>query len=177
MFTPACGYAKKFEFGSHKAPLWPGGNNHRGARKRGAGEDCRNPVVEQQGRTLATARPRLAAIAAAHPLGEHLDPTSDPLVKATLKRLAKEHGKPCRQAKGLTSEGLATVKATEAEATTPALVDLALLQVMWDGLLRRSEASALRWDHVELHEDGSGRIHLAKSKTDQSAEGAVRYLY
>ena len=149
-------------------------------------------LVEQQGRTLATARLRLAAIAAAHRLGEHPDPTPDPLVKATLKRLAREHGKPRQQAKGLTSDALAAVKATarilrvhqgkrrrketEAEAAKRAQVDLALLQVMRDGLLRGSEASALRWGAVELHEDGSGRLHVARSKTDQSAEGAVLYL-
>ena len=55
-------------------------------------------------------------------------------------------------------------------------MDLALLQVMRDVLLRRSEASALRWGDVELHEDGSGRLHVTRSKTDQTAEGAVRYL-
>ena len=149
-------------------------------------------LVEQQGRTLATARLRLAAIAAAHRLGKHPDPTPDPLVKATLKRLAREHGKPRQQAKGLTSEGLAAVKATaqiqrvhqgkrrrketETEAAKRALVDLALLQVMRDGLLRGSEASALRWGDVELHEDGSGRLHMARPKTNQSAERAVLYL-
>ena len=47
---------------------------------------------------------------------------------------------------------------------------------MRDGLLRCSEASALRWGDVELHEDGSGRLHLIRSKTDQSAEGKVLYL-
>ena len=111
-------------------------------------------MVEQQGRTLATARLRLAAIAAAHRLGKHPDPRSAPLVKATLKRLAREHGKPRRQSKGLTSYALAAVKATariqwvhqgkrrrketETEATKRTQVDLALLQVMRDGLLRRS---------------------------------------
>ena len=47
---------------------------------------------------------------------------------------------------------------------------------MRDGLLRHSEVSALRWGDVELHEDGSGRLHVARSKTDQSVEGAVIYL-
>ena len=69
-------------------------------------------LVEQQGRTLVTARLRLAAIAVAHRLGEHPDLTSDPLVKETLKRLAREHGKPRQQARGLTSDALAAVKAT-----------------------------------------------------------------
>ena len=63
--------------------------------------------METEGKTLATARMRLAAIAAAHRLGGHEDPTTRPLVKATMKRLAKEYGKPRKQAKGLTSEALA----------------------------------------------------------------------
>ena len=54
-------------------------------------------------------------------------------------------------------------------------MDLALLQVMRNGLLRRSEAAALTWGNVDLQEDGSGRLHLARSKTDQLAEGPVLY--
>ena len=45
--------------------------------------------------------------AAAHRLGGHGNPTTRPLVKATMKRLAREYGKPRKQAKGLTSEALA----------------------------------------------------------------------
>ena len=56
---------------------------------------------------MATARMLLAAIAAAHRLGGHEDPTTRPLVKATMKRLAREYGKPRKQAKGLTSEAVA----------------------------------------------------------------------
>ena len=113
-------------------------------------------------------------------------------MKAALKRLAREYGKPRKQAKGLTSEVLAAVKATtriqrvhrgkrrrkqtEAQAARRALVDLALLQVMRDGLLRRSEASVLTWDQVELLADGSGRLHITRSKTDQAAAGTVLYL-
>ena len=52
---------------------------------------------------MATARMLLAAIAAAHRLGGHEDPTTRPLVKATMKRLAREYGKPRKQAKGLTT--------------------------------------------------------------------------
>ena len=68
--------------------------------------------METEGRALASVRLRLAAIAAAHRLGGHEDPTTRPLVKATMKRLAREYGKPRKQAKGLTSEALAAVKAT-----------------------------------------------------------------
>ncbi len=149
-------------------------------------------LVETEGRTMATVRLRLAAIAAAHRLGGHEDPTLRPLVKATLKRLAREHGKPRKQARGLTKEALAAVKATariqridkgkrrrketESRAAMRAAVDLALLEVMRDGLLRGSEAAALRWGDLEFHADGSGRLHVLRSKTDQNAEGAVLYL-
>ena len=94
------------------------------------------------------------AITAAHRLRNHTDPVKDPLVKATLKRLAREYGKPRKQAKGLTAEALAAVKATsrvqrvhkgkrrrretEVQAAERAKVDLALLQVMRYRLLRRS---------------------------------------
>ena len=56
------------------------------------------------------------------------------------------------------------------------LVDVALASVMRDGLLRVSEAAALRWGDVELAGDGSGRIRIPESKTDQEAEGVVLYL-
>ena len=149
-------------------------------------------LMDTESRTLATVRLRLAAIAAAHRLGGHEDPTSRPVVKATLKRLARDHGKPRKQAKGLTSEALAAVKATariqridkgkrrrketEFQAAMRAAVDLALLEVMRDGLLRGSEVSALRWGDLEFHADGSGQLHVLRSKTDQTAEGTVLYL-
>ena len=148
--------------------------------------------METEGKTLATARMRLAAIAAAHRLGGAQDPTSQPLVKATMKRLAKEYGKPRKQAKGLTNEVLVRGEGDGADTAgrpgqAPAQRDRcpgdqagrggpALLQVMRDGLFRRSEASALRWGDVEVHQDGSGRLHILRSKTDQTAEGAVLYL-
>ena len=40
---------------------------------------------------------------------------------------------------------------------------------------RRSEV-ALYWSALEFHTDGSGRLHVAQSKTDQAAEGRVLYL-
>ena len=48
-------------------------------------------LVEREGRTMATAHTRLAAIAEALRLGGHPDPTSRSLVEATLKRLGREN--------------------------------------------------------------------------------------
>ena len=55
-------------------------------------------------------------------------------------------------------------------------MDVALLSVLRDGLLRRSEAAALRWGDVEIQDDGSAWIHVRRSKTDPEAEGAVLYI-
>ena len=45
-----------------------------------------------------------------------------------------------------------------------ATLDLAVIGVLADGGLRRSEASALTWRDVELWPDGTGRITLQKGK-------------
>ena len=55
-------------------------------------------------------------------------------------------------------------------------VDLALLSLLRDGLLRRSEAAELRWGDVEFQEDGAALLHIPRSKTDQEADGAVLYI-
>ena len=67
----------------------------------------------------------LAAIAAAHRLGGHEDPTTRPLVKATMTGLPREYGKPRKWAKGLTSEALAEDRYTfMACALGPSLPEL-----------------------------------------------------
>ena len=43
-------------------------------------------------------------------------------------------------------------------------VDLAIIGVMADGGLRRSEAAALTWSDIEIWPDGSARITIRKSK-------------
>ena len=55
-------------------------------------------------------------------------------------------------------------------------MDVALASVIRDGLLRVSESAALRWGDVELAGDGSGRMRIPESKTDQEAEGTFLYL-
>ena len=51
--------------------------------------------------------------------------------------------------------------------------DLALVAVLSDGGLWRSEAAALTWGDVQRCDDGSGRITMVRSKTDVEAQGAV----
>ena len=95
-------------------------------------------------------------------------------------------GKPQRQAGALTADVLAVIRLTAVQprkrgrgvetadqAAERARFDLALVAVLSDGGLRRSEAVALTWGDVQRWDDGSGRITVIRSKTDAEAEGAV----
>ena len=56
------------------------------------------------------------------------------------------------------------------------LRDAALIAVGSDGLLRISEIAALQVEDVEPTEDGSGRLTVRSSKTDQEGAGEILYL-
>ncbi len=151
--------------------------------------------ASEAGRAVATIRSYAASIAAAHAAAGLPSPTADEVVKRTIAGLARRavrHGVRQRQAAALTAEALAAIVAT---ATIPrrsrggaletpegaalrAAVDVALVHVMRDALLRRSEAAALTWADVEHAGAGSssGRLTLRSSKTDQEGGGAVLYL-
>ena len=57
-----------------------------------------------------------------------------------------------------------------------ALRDAALIAVMSDAMLRVSEAAALDYGDVDYVEDGSARLTIRQSKTDQQGDGAVMFL-
>ena len=55
-------------------------------------------------------------------------------------------------------------------------MDIALVSLMRDGMLRRSEAASLTWGDLVDEGDGTGRLTAARSKTDQEGEGAVLFV-
>lgn len=142
------------------------------------------------GSSIATLRLCRAAIAAAHADSNLEDPCSHPGVRRTMSGLARMLGRGTKQAAPLTSDVAAAVRATamrprqgpsgrmesERFAERRGLLDIAMVSVMRDALLRRSEASALVWDDIEAMADGSGRVTVRRSKTDQAAEGRVLFL-
>ena len=148
--------------------------------------------LAEEGKSVATLRLTKSALAAVHRSTGHQDPTDNEGVRKVMAGIARVNGRPQRQAKPLTETALAAVKATAMQsrgyrgravraenawaARRRGQVDVALLSVLRDGLLRRSEASALRWGDVEIQDDGSARIHVRRSKTDPEAEGAVLYI-
>ena len=116
-----------------------------------------------------------AAVRAAHVDRGLPDPTRHGVVASMLAGLKREFGRPARQAIGLTADALDRV--IEAAPDDPSgRFDIALCRTMRDGMLRRSEAAALTWGDIEQAHDGSGRLLIRRSKTDQSGDGTVLYL-
>ena len=142
------------------------------------------------GVSISTVQLSRAAIAAAHLDANLEDPCAHPGVRRTMAGLSRMLGRPPLQATPLTSDVAAAIRATARRprplpsgrmesaltAERRGLVDIALVSVMRDALLRRSEASALVWNDVERVADGTGRLTVRRSKTDQTSEGKMLYL-
>ena len=118
-------------------------------------------------------------------MGEAGNTLPGPGVRASLKGWGRRLAKPQRQSGALTADVLAVIRLTAVQprkrgrgietpeqAAVRARFDLALVAVLSDGGLRRSEA-VLTWGDVQRWDDGSGRITVIRSKTDAEAQGAV----
>ena len=138
------------------------------------------------GASIATIRLATSAIAKAHEWAKLESPCRDPGVRASLKGWGRRLAKPQRQSGALTADVLAVIRLTAvqprkrgrgietpAQAAERGKFDLALVAVLSDGGLRRSEAAVLTWGDVQRWDDGSGRITVIRSKTDVEAQGAV----
>ena len=120
----------------------------------------------------------------------YADPTSPEGVRRVVAGILRMDRRAQRQADALTKECFAAVQATAAipraqasgrresgaQARTRGQGDVALISVMRDGMLRRSEAATVTWRDVGRAEDGSGRLTIPRSKTDQTGEGSILYL-
>lgn len=82
-----------------------------------------------------------------------------------------------RQVQGIKWEQADDVCAlAEKDGSVAGLRSAALVGVMSDGLLRVSEASAVDCEDIRVLDDGSGRLLVRRSKTDQTGRGCERYL-
>ena len=136
--------------------------------------------------SIATLRLATSAISKAHEWAKLESPCRDPGVRASLKGWGRRLSKPQRQSGALTADVLAVIRLTAVQprrrgrgfespeqAAERAKFDLALVAVLSDAGLRRSEASSLTWGDVQRWDDGSGRITVVRSKTDAEAQGAT----
>ncbi len=138
------------------------------------------------GAAVATIRLATSAISKAHEWAKLESPCQDPGVRASLKGWGRRLAKPQRQSGALTADVLAVIRLTAVQprkrgrgietaeqAAERGRFDVALVAVLSDAGLRRSEAAALTWGDVQRWDDGSGRITVVRSKTDAEAQGAV----
>ena len=148
-------------------------------------------AARAQTSSAATLSLSAAAIGYYHRQHSLPNPTDSQGVKLVLAGLARQHRAGSqRQAKGLSREDLAAIRATACRprigrggrlesaqhARNRGLKDIALCSIMWDAMLRRAEAAGLTWLDVRRAPDGSGRLTVRYSKTDQRGEGKVLWI-
>ena len=98
-------------------------------------------------------------------------------VLAGIRREGRGRGR--GQAKGLqwsAADTVAAVAANNGKGKLAGMRDAALVALASDALLRVSEAVAVQIEDIEAEADGSGRLTIHRSKTDQEGCGAVLYV-
>ena len=146
--------------------------------------------IEEHGHKPATLRVAASAIAFVHRTSRLDDPCASQEVKVTLKSATRKIGRAQKQAEALTADVAAVIETSvqqprlgrggRLESTLAARrrgnIDIALICLMRDALLRVSEAAALTWTDIETETDGTGRLLIRRSKTDTDGEGAVAFV-
>lgn len=132
--------------------------------------------LEAQGRAVSpsTARRRLYGIRKAHRLLNLPDPTRDEDVNLSLRKARRMKPNRPKQAKGMTLEYLERFLAVQPD-TPWGIRDKAILSLGSDLLARRSELVALRTEDVSWRRDGTLRVLIRRSKSDQFGEGRIAF--
>lgn len=120
-----------------------------------------------------TLKRRLVAIKQWHVTQTFPDPTAHPLIKKTLRGIARTFGKPADKAAVFCVEQLIMLSAhLMAKGSLIDYRDNALLQIGFFGAFRRSELVAIKWSHITFVKEGI-EILIPRSKTDAEGEGVV----
>ncbi len=116
---------------------------------------------------------RLTALKHWHTYQEFPDPTDHPLVRKTLTGIQNIHGRPKEKAPAITMDQLAQMIAYLSNLNTlQGMRNSALLQTGFFGAFRRSELSAMQWEHINFVPEGM-EILIPRSKGDQAGEGQI----
>ncbi|MCY4262484.1 MAG: tyrosine-type recombinase/integrase [Candidatus Dadabacteria bacterium] len=135
-------------------------------------------VLETKGKAPATAQMTIAAISYIAKLRAEKSPAGR-LTDAAMRgfrRRCSDRGR--GQARGITwtqSEKIVASVLNNPDSLT-GIRDAALISLMSDAMLRISEAASLLVSDIVEEADGSGRINIRRSKTDQEGRGTVLYL-
>ena len=135
----------------------------------------------EDGVSPASLNTALAAIRNAHREGRRPDPTADLSVRAiyrAYRRIRAASGEVSKQVRGMSESDLAAIVAIAGANGNDILAirDIAVISALREGLLRRSECAALRVRDFSREADGSGRLRIMRSKTDQLGKGRILFL-
>ena len=145
-----------------------------------------------QGLRTPTLRAARSAIAYVHRRTGHEDPTAAPVVTETLRGLGQADGRPGSSARPLTQTDFLAIRESacnprEVSGMVPrmedletarerGLVDVAVISLMRELGLRRSEAAALRWDGVSFGRDGDATLVVRGQERLPISEACSRDL-
>ncbi len=146
--------------------------------------------MEEHGHKPATLRAAASAIAFVHKAAGHHDPCYSSEVKRTLRSATRKAGRRQKQAKALTAEAMTAIQSIACKprrgrggrvesretACCRGNLDIALISLMRDAMLRVSEAAVLTWRDIAAEADGTGRLLIRRSKTEVEGEGSVAFL-
>ena len=135
-------------------------------------------TLEAEGKAPATAQMVIAAVSYAVRFRNVKSPVNRLTAVAMqgFRRKGADRGR--GQALGVTwtqAETMAVIAEKNPDSLS-GIRDAALISVMSDAMLRISEAAALFVSDVMEETDGSGRLSVRRSKTDQEGRGTVLYL-
>ena len=118
-----------------------------------------------------------AAIAFAHRTADQDNPCTSAIVRTALRGFARMARRTAvRQSRPLDAEAVAAIRGSlEGRCATDRMAarDMAIVSLLACTGLRRSEAARLEWADIQSEADGTGRLTVGFSKTDQEGEGAV----
>ena len=153
------------------------GATERGLRALPAGPETVAAFVDAmaEARAPATVRRYVTSIDIAHRIVGCANAAKSEAVRLALKRMHRRKGRRQDQARGLTWP----LRNRLLDAAGERLIDdrnRALLAVAYDGMLRRSELSALQVPDLLEEMDGDATVLVRCSKTDQEGEGEIVWI-
>jgi len=122
--------------------------------------------------TVATIQRRVASLSSIFNLTKSTNPTKEPVVILTFKKLRRKFGKPQKQATPLTYDILTKLK----NVCSDDIVDLRnklLLQLGYETMRRRSEICQFKFEDLQHLGNHKHALLLRHSKTDQYNQGKI----
>jgi len=122
--------------------------------------------------TVATIQRRVASLSSIFNLTKSINPTKEPVIILTIKKLRRKFGKPQKQATPLTYDILTKLK-NVCSNDIVGLRNRLLLQLGYETMRRRSEICKFKFEDLQHLSSHKYALLLRHSKTDQYNQGKI----